>query len=189
MNNQELIFKSFSTIIEMLSDRKIDTSGINKTIINDIIINNSNKIGFEINLENIKIIYYLSTKFKWSELKKFFEEKDDNSLYILIINDKISQNNMKIIIALGLTMQIFNIKELQFNITKHVLVPKHELITDQDEIKNIMDHYSLKSKFQLPLILKNDPISRYYGLKNGDIVKITRNSPSSGKYIIFRCCM
>jgi DNA-directed RNA polymerase subunit H (RpoH/RPB5) len=27
------------------------------------------------------------------------------------------------------------------------------------------------------------------GLKNGDIVKITRNSPTSGEYVIYRCCI
>ena len=42
---------------------------------------------------------------------------------------------------------------------------------------------------QLPLILKSDPMSRYLGLKNGDIIKITRNSQSSGEYIVYRCCM
>jgi DNA-directed RNA polymerase I, II, and III subunit RPABC1 len=191
MNNQELLFKSFNTIIEMLHDRHIDVSNINTTILQDSLVNYS-KIGLELFLENnsIKIIYYLSSKFKWSELKKFFEDlKPETNLYLLIVADKISANNIKIINALNLNMQIFNIKELQFNITKHILVPKHEVIIDQQEIKSILTNYSLKTKFQLPLILKSDPVSRYYGLKNGDIVKIIRNSPTSGEYIIYRCCM
>lgn len=191
MNNQELLFKSFNTIIEMLNDRHIDVSNINSTILQDSLVNYS-KIGLELFLENnsIKIIYYLSSKFKWSELKKFFEDlKPETNLYLLIVADKISANNIKIINALNLNMQIFNIKELQFNITKHILVPKHEIITDQQEIKSIITNYSLKTKFQLPLILKSDPVSRYYGLKNGDIVKIKRDSQTSGEYIIYRCCM
>jgi DNA-directed RNA polymerase I, II, and III subunit RPABC1 len=187
MNNQELITISFGTLLEMFKDRGINVDHINKTVLND----NLNKISFELNLDNIKIIYYLSPKFKWSELKKYFEDlsNKDNTLYILIIADKISQSNVKSINDLNLTMQIFNIKELQFNITKHVLVPKHEIVRDPQEIKTLLEVYSLKSKFQLPLILKADPISRYFGLKNGDIIKVTRNSPSSGEYIVYRCCM
>jgi DNA-directed RNA polymerase I, II, and III subunit RPABC1 len=197
MNNQELIHNSFKTLLEMFNDRKIDVLDINETILQETLISNASKIGFSIELSasttasTIKIIYYLASKFKWSELKKFFEDlsDQDNTLYILIVADKISQNNMKSIYALNLNLQIFNIKELQFNITKHVLVPKHEVVNDQNEIKSILDNYCLKSKFQLPLMLKTDPVSRYFGLKNGDIVKIIRNSPTSGEYIVYRCCM
>jgi DNA-directed RNA polymerase I, II, and III subunit RPABC1 len=155
------------------------------------VTNAANKTGFSIDINNIKLIYYLASKFKWSELKKFFEDlsNQENTLYILIVADKISQNNMKSIAAMNLNMQIFNIKELQFNITKHVLVPKHEIVHDQEEIKRILENYCLKNKFQLPIILKTDPVSRYFGLKNGDIVKITRYSPTSGEYIVYRCCM
>ena len=95
MNNQEYIYKSFETILEMLNDRKIDVAHINKTILEKTLLENSNKTGFEIEIDNIKIIYYLSMKFKWSELKKFFETPNENALYLLVINDKISQNNMK----------------------------------------------------------------------------------------------
>lgn len=189
MNNQEYIYKSFETILEMLNDRKIDVAHINKTILEKTLLENSNKTGFEIEIDNIKIIYYLSMKFKWSELKKFFETPNENALYLLVINDKISQNNMKSINALSLQMQIFNIKELQFNITKHIFVPKHEVIYDQNEIKNLLEIYSLKSKYQLPLIMKSDPVCRYYGVKNGDVFKITRDSETSGEYILYRCCM
>ena len=34
---------------------------------------------------------------------------------------------------------------------------------------------------------KTDPISKYYGAKKGDIFKIIRNSPTSGKYVCYRC--
>lgn len=190
MNNYEVVSKSFNTIIEMLTDRHINVDGLNTSVVHEIIKNNSNKQGFDIITDNkLKIVYYLSNKFKWSELKKYLDDTEAYELYILVVADKVSQNNMKQIMALNLNIQIFDIKELQFNITKHMLVPKHELVSDQEEVKNILQNYCLKSKFQLPLILKTDPVSRYLGLKNGDIVKIIRASPTAGEYIIFRCCM
>lgn len=191
MNNQHIILKSFKTILEMLNDRKIDVNGIDENLIAEQIKQNASKIGFEIKINNINVIYYLSQKFKWTELRKIIDEDrmEPNFLHIFIVNDKISASNMKSLNALNINMQIFNIKELQFNITRHVLVPKHELITNQEEIDHLMKTFSLKSKSQLPLILKSDPVSRYFGLKSGDIVKITRVSPSSGEYFIYRCCM
>lgn len=183
------VLRSFQTIIEMLEDRKIDTSQVNKTLIQQ----NVNKMGFEIQIPGVRIIYYLAPKYKWSELKKFFQDQDaeisNDVLHLLIVNDKISQSNMKTLNELNLTMQIFNIKELQFNITQHAMVPPHEVVTDPEMIKEILESYSLKSKFQLPAIMKNDPMSRYLGLKGGDIVKITRTSPTAGEYIVFRCCI
>lgn len=190
MNNYESVSKSFNTITEMLGDRQFNLDGLNTSLVYELIKNNANKQGFDITVDSrLKIIYYLSNKFKWSELKKYMDETNMYDLYILVVADKISQNNMKQINALNLNIQIFDIKELQFNITKHILVPKHELVQDQEEIKNILQIYCLKSKFQLPHILKTDPMSRYLGLKSGDIVRITRVSPTSGEYIIYRCCM
>jgi DNA-directed RNA polymerase subunit H (RpoH/RPB5) len=174
----------------MLADRKFALDGLNTSLVYEVIKSNSNKQGFEITIDTrLKIIYYLSNKFKWSELKKFFDEETAYDLYILVVVDKISQNNLKQINALNINIQIFDIKELQFNITKHILVPKHEVVSDQEEIKTILQNYCLKSKFQLPHILKTDPVSRYLGLRNGDIVRITRTSPTAGEYIVYRCCM
>jgi DNA-directed RNA polymerase I, II, and III subunit RPABC1 len=100
-----------------------------------------------------------------------------------------SQNNTKMMTGLKLNLQVFDIKLLQFNVSKHELVPKHEVVTDEDEIKRIVEQMCLKNKFQLPIILKADAMAHYLGLKNGDVVKITRVSPTSGEYVMYRCCV
>lgn len=185
------IYKSFNTIIEMLSDREIvfpttmDAGQIEK-----FIMNQSNKPGFEIILgEKIRLVYYLVSKFKWSELKKFFEEDKKYDLTILVVREKISANNMKQLATLGIEIQTFMLKELQINISKHAYVPKHELVKDQREVKNIMETYSLKGKNQIPIILKTDPMAKWLNLKTGDIIRISRPSQSAGYYIAYRCCL
>ena len=40
MNNQEYIYKSFETILEMLNDRKIDVAHVNKTILEKTLLEN-----------------------------------------------------------------------------------------------------------------------------------------------------
>ena len=60
-------------------------------------------------------------------------------------------------------------KKLQFNITKHELVPKHTKLSDQ-ESKEIFERYSIKNPYQLPLLLKDDVVSKYYNFKPGNIL-------------------
>jgi DNA-directed RNA polymerase I, II, and III subunit RPABC1 len=191
MNNKEAVVRSFHTLIEMLDDRKINLGGLSKDSsqeLLDVFVTN-NKTLFEIVVNNIKIVYCLSSKVKWSELKKFFEDEEPMSLYICIFKEKMSQNNTKMLTSLKLNLQVFDIKQLQFNISHHVLVPKHELVNDEAEVKDIVERFSIKSKFQLPIILKTDAMAKYLGLKNGDIVRITRTSPTAGEYISYRCCV
>lgn len=85
-------------------------------------------------------------------------------------------------------LQFFQINELQFNPTKHQLVPPHRKLTP-DETTEIMNKYLIKSKLQMPLILKTDKIAKWLGLKQGEIVEIIRYNENSGKSYYYRCCI
>lgn len=85
-------------------------------------------------------------------------------------------------------LQFFQINELQFNPTKHQLVPPHRKLTP-DEATEIMNKYLIKSKLQMPLILKTDKIAKWLGLKQGEIVEIIRYNENSGKSYYYRCCI
>ncbi len=189
----ETVSKSFKTIIEMLTDRGYDMSSIDKNAMYETLDADFNRTTFNIILpEGIHVIYHMGNKFKYSEIKKYMEEADEKAahLVILVVNDNITQSNSKQLAQSHKTArEIHHVKTLQINISKHSLVPKHELIKDQDEIKKIMEEFSLKSKTQLPIILKSDAMAKYLGLKSGDIVRISRYSPTSGLYYIYRICI
>lgn len=187
--NKDQIVTSFGTILEMLRDRKVDVGDTDIEHLNDILQADNIKPIIDITSNNIKIIYYTPLKFKWADVKKFFDDEEPFKLYILIVQEPITQTNIKSINALNLPIEIHLISKLQFNITKHHLVPKHEVITDRAEIENILEKYKLKNKYQLPIILKTDPVARYYGMKNGDVVKIIRRSETAGEYVMYRCCL
>jgi DNA-directed RNA polymerase subunit H (RpoH/RPB5) len=85
-------------------------------------------------------------------------------------------------------LQFFQLNELQFNPTKHQLVPPHRKLSVEETIE-IMNKYLIKSKLQMPIILKTDVIAKWHGLKQGDIVEIIRYNENSGRSYYYRCCI
>lgn len=83
---------------------------------------------------------------------------------------------------------VFQIQSIVNDPSKHYLVPKHEKVP-AEEHSELLKTWSMKSKTQLPLIRYHaDMQARYLGLVPGDIVKITRPSPSAGEYVLYRVC-
>lgn len=71
-----------------------------------------------------------------------------------------------------------------FNIFKHKLVPKHEILPPE-KTKDLLERYRIKP-YLLPRIKTSDPAVVAIGAKCGEIVKITRKSPTAGKYVAYR---
>jgi DNA-directed RNA polymerase subunit H len=87
-----------------------------------------------------------------------------------------------------LRVSFFSIEMIVINPTRHVLVPKHEIVPEEEH-KALMDRLYIISKSKFPEIkFHADMIARCIGAVPGDIVKITRPSASSGEAIIYRVC-
>lgn len=71
-----------------------------------------------------------------------------------------------------------------FNIFEHELVPKHEILS-QEEAGKLLEKFRVKS-YGLPHIKFDDPAARSIGAKPGDILKITRKGSTAGEHTYYR---
>ena len=112
--------------------------------------------------------------------------EDNVKSAILVVNGKFSNFAKQSLAELGpaLTIEHFRDEELMVDITEHELVPQHQLLRP-DEKDKLLARYKLKEA-QLPRIQLGDPIARFYGLKRGEVVKITRPSETAGRYVTYR---
>ncbi|XP_068341824.1 DNA-directed RNA polymerase V subunit 5A-like isoform X2 [Pyrus communis] len=77
------------------------------------------------------------------------------------------------------------ITDLLVNITKHVLKPKHRVLTDKEKGK-LLKKYNIEEK-QLPRLSRKDAISRYYGLEKGQVLKVTYTGDITESHVTYRC--
>lgn len=71
--------------------------------------------------------------------------------------------------SLGVTLELWPVEDLQFNITKHRFAVKHELL-DREETKEFKEKYGVN----IPVLLRSDAMARFYDFPKGSVVKIYR---------------
>lgn len=81
-------------------------------------------------------------------------------------------------------IEIFTHAELGFDIMKHELVPKFEVL-ESDEVAKVLQTYRIKLA-QLPRMHSSDPCARYLGLARGQVVRVTRASAEYGDSVAYR---
>lgn len=193
MNHIKEISTSLTIISEMLTDRGKTATNLNRLSVAEVtsIVNSRNMFSVSTAEDTIIVVYDMSPKFKWATSKQYIESLIDidsglPKLVILVVKEESDIKNIKGGLLADTEMQVFYLKELQFNKTTHVLVPKHEIITDAAYIAAILESCSLTKASLLPLILKTDPQVKYLNAHSGDVIKVTRISPTCGENIVYR---
>jgi DNA-directed RNA polymerase subunit H len=75
-------------------------------------------------------------------------------------------------------------KKSHILVPDHVYVPKHEIMSKK-EAEEILKKFNCKPT-EMPFIFANDPAIIGLGVKPGDMIKITRKSPTAGESIYYR---
>lgn len=133
------------------------------------------------------IVYFVkNAKVCIKKIKEIEQVLDDNVSYIILIysNNITSFAKQAIVQDIECPIQTFHESELQFNITKHCLVPKHEIMSTKDK-----HDFLINNNFRipnLPRIYTNDPVVKYMYAKPGDLIRITRQSETAKTSYYYR---
>jgi len=205
----DAVYRSRKTVLDMLDRRGYITTNYRnfspKEITYMMASENGAALRMDIahtNADRKCVVHYYTTKLK-QKLKGYLAamvdpEKPDTYLdpatteVIILVSepvvDTFHQTVLAHYIAHKMRVFIFQIQTIVNDPSKHVMVPKHEKVPAEEHTA-LLEKMFLKNKTQLPLIrFHADMQARYLGIVPGDIVKITRPSPSAGEYIGYRLC-
>lgn len=159
-------------------DHKKNLKNLYNQIKDDMLFNisdNKTKVG-------IRIVKYKVTSItKVEGIDQFLNDKTYNER--IIIFKEMNQKTFKQLISYKNTQPFWE-KDLMMNIIDHNYVPKHYVLTEEEKIEFIKSYQITRDT--LPKIKLYDAISRYYNMKVGDIVQITRKNILSGEELFYR---
>ena len=208
------IFQSRKILLELMDNIGYDITGYSNFSIAEI---NAMKMNNQLdmllekkdegsNLETkedkgkkLYIRYFLGKVLRPNNLQEMIDDlfiitetlNKNDTLYIVIkddVNETLLTELKHIWEKDGIFIVIENIKRLQFNILKHILVPQHKIMND-DDIKKMYLKYNITNLNQLPEISRFDPVARAICLKPGDICHIIRPSKTAIKTDYYRLCV
>ena len=195
------LFRAFRTILEMLSDRNYFVDERYKNAVSDYDffvesfedeINDPNNLPTVFENESkdkILIYFHIGKKFAKTNCQELLTRITNEGAkhIILVLSNQFLNSNFKKQMAnfeVRYIMEYFTLESLLFNVTRHQLVPKHVLLTEEEK-NTLLERYSINSS-QLPKILVTDPICKYFGAIPGQVFEIHRNPETSGRYTAYR---
>jgi DNA-directed RNA polymerase subunit H len=205
-NNRILsIYNSRKNILEILESQGYDTSGYAEFSSNEIDAMYSNSqldmlISKPSDEKKVYIKYFLQSKQMLKEnLDDFVEDLftiesilTKNDTLVIIANEDPNETITNKVRYLydhdGIFVVIHNIKRLQFNILKHHLVPKIDIL-DEAEVEELKKKFNLKTTKHLPDISRFDPQALAICLRPGQVCKLMRKSATAMTTEFYRLCV
>lgn len=124
---------------------------------------------------------------------KFASENDHTNGIILVIQNKPSDSVMNAVRSYISNKQnplllLFELRHLQFDISSHRKVPKHEIM-NEDQINKMSKEFHINDINTLPKIDSQDPMARWIGARPGDVIQVTGLCETSGDNRRYRLCV
>jgi len=204
MNSSDIedIYRSRKTILDILEFRGYNTEAFRKFSPEEIAaalptVDSLPGLSFNVNKKDPadkKICYVRYGNFKRQKLQGIAEESPDETVgeTIMLLMDQVVDHHHLLALKSYMAkpnpilISFFWIPHLVNNPLNHMLVPKHEIVPKEEEAA-IMEQYHMLSKSKFPSIRFHvDPIIRILGAVPGNLVKITRPSPSAMTYTFYR---
>ena len=117
------------------------------------------------------------------------KEKD---MIVLVVQDEPNESIISRLRYLfdkdGYYICVRTIQRLQFNVLNHVLVPRAKIL-DKNENLELMKQLNVNNLKRLPEISRFDPQALALGIRPGQVVMFSRNSPTSLVAPYWRICV
>jgi len=204
------IYKSRTILLELMGMQGYNTSdyeGFSVNEVNTMKVNNQldmilEKYVQDVDLKRkpkIYIRYYLAKSLRPQNLQEMIDDlfnvEEILSKYdtlFIVVKDEVNETLINAIKHIWEQDKIFiviqNLKRLQFNILKHVLVPPHRVLSNSEVLK-VKTRYNIMSDSQFPDISRFDPVAQAIGIRPGQVCEIIRPSKTAISAPYYRICM
>jgi DNA-directed RNA polymerase subunit H (RpoH/RPB5) len=196
------VHRSRNILLEILHEQGYDVSEyINCSISMISAMMETKRLDLKLSHRNtdkqLFVKYHLDSKLVIPNVTCTFFDEDEPILQKtddLIIISKIDPNDTmmadmdKIWNDSGIFVSVINIKRLQFNILKHVQVPKHVVLTEEEK-KEVFSQFHIRTGADLPVIRRYDPVATILCMRPGMVCKIYRKSKTAVLTEYYRCCV
>ena len=211
----EVLYRSRKTLLNILKAKGYDITSYEKfgpweiesmiqsEKVNSLRMNLIKKEKSNSKISNCIVIYRLN-RLKQSIqtfVNAFFDEESDDYVstpesteVIVVLLEPVNtidvfHNSALSSFQKNLRMSFFQAHSLVNNPQEHILVPRHILV-DKDDIPDLKKKLLIQSISNLPFIRFHQDIqARILGAVPGDVIKITRPSPSAGVENVYRVCV
>jgi DNA-directed RNA polymerase subunit H (RpoH/RPB5) len=209
-NNRILtIYNSRKNILELLERRGFDTNEYGGFSINEIYAMVANSqldmlLSDDTTKRKVYVKYYFTDKqssrqIRPNTLNDIVEElyyiesvlEKPDTLVIIIDdepNDSIKERIRYLFDHDGIFVILHNIKRLQFNLLEHSLVPKVDVLSEEERLA-LFRKVNIQSGSQLPEIDRFDPMALALCMRPGQVCRIVRTSPTALEHFYYRICV
>ena len=204
------IYKSRTIILDLMKMQGYDTNdyeGFSVNEVNTMKVNNQLDMILEKTTDDVDmkrkpkiyIRYYLAKTLSPQNLQEMIDDlfnieevlSKQDTLFI-VVKDEVNETLINTLKHIWEQDKIFiviqNLKRLQFNILKHVLVPPHRVLSSAEVIA-IKRRYNVMEDAQFPDISRFDPVAQAIGIRPGQVCEIIRPSKTAISAPYYRICM
>ena len=206
-----LIYKSRTTLLELLREQKYNISDYENFGVNEIHAMYTNKDAPKqldmicssnegtIKQKKVYVKYHLGKTLRVEYIQDYIDDlyhiekvlDNKTDTLIIVIKQEINQTLMNILNEFWdknkVFIIIFTMERLLFNILQHQYVPKHTIL-NEDEKNEVIKKYNIINIKQLPDISRFDPVAQAIGMRPGDICCIERPSKTAIITKYYRHC-
>lgn len=147
-------------------------------------------------LDGMLIIFSMKSRVSERDLQSYIEYSKENRYGAGIIVVTYTKPSEATLAFLRLyisdrqnpLVQIFEIRHLQFDISKHRKVPAHRIISDEERTE-MMKEFHVKDPIMLPKIDSQDAMARWIGARPGDVIEVIGMCETSVDNRRYRYCL